>query len=256
MASDTRERILEVAGRLFEADGFEGTTVSAILSEAGVNSGSLYHFFPSKEALLVSVLCHHVEGLAGLLDDAKRASPEPLERVFALLDLYRGRLLVSGFTRGCPVGDLASEIGAKHVEARDVIAEYFERWRVGVAEWLREAMGGARSPRSTIGQLSAQVLATMLGGSVQARAAASIEPFDAAVGQLRRYLESRIEAPAEPNRSAASARAGATRRPSQPAARRDRGPAVEVAADPAALRVTGSMEEEQEGDEPAGWRAW
>jgi len=63
MASDTRNRILSVAARLFETLGFEGTAVAAILREADVNSGSLYHFFPSKEALLVAVLEKYVEVL-------------------------------------------------------------------------------------------------------------------------------------------------------------------------------------------------
>ena len=255
MASDTRERILEVAGRLFEAEGFEGTTVSAILGEAGVNSGSLYHFFPSKEALLVSVLRHHVDGLAPLLDDAARASPDPLARVFALLELYRGRLLVSGFTRGCPVGDLASEISAKHAEARDVIAAYFERWRSGVSEWLHEAVGDAAAGRSDIPELAAQVLATMLGGVVQARAEASIEPFDGAVGQLRRHLESRVETRTV-SVAARRAKAGAARPAEAAAPHRGRRPSVEVAARPAGARPDDSQADGGESDEPAGWRAW
>ncbi|MEE8447296.1 MAG: helix-turn-helix domain-containing protein, partial [Gemmatimonadota bacterium] len=51
-ASETRDRILEVAARLFHKRGFRATGVATILREAGVNSGSLYHFFPSKEAVL------------------------------------------------------------------------------------------------------------------------------------------------------------------------------------------------------------
>ena len=90
MASDTRNRILSVAARLFEANGFEGTAVAAILREADVNSGSLYHFFPSKEALLVAVLEKYVEVLEpALLGAAERAADDPIEKVFALLELYR-----------------------------------------------------------------------------------------------------------------------------------------------------------------------
>ena len=129
MASDTRNRILSVAARLFEALGFEGTAVAAILREADVNSGSLYHFFPSKEALLVAVLEKYLSMLEpSLLGAANRAADDPIAKVFALLELYRGRLLVSEFARGCPVGDLSLEIGGRLPEARRLADAYFVAW--------------------------------------------------------------------------------------------------------------------------------
>jgi AcrR family transcriptional regulator len=47
----TRERLVEVATRLFAERGFDGTSIEAVLDEAGVSRGSLYHHFASKEAL-------------------------------------------------------------------------------------------------------------------------------------------------------------------------------------------------------------
>ncbi len=89
MASDTRNRILSVAARLFEAQGFDGTAVASILSEADVNSGSLYHFFPGKEALLVAVLEKYLDTLEpALLEAANRATDDPVDTIFALLALY------------------------------------------------------------------------------------------------------------------------------------------------------------------------
>ena len=46
----TRDRILETARRLFHEQGYHATGIATILREAGVNSGSLYHFFESKDA--------------------------------------------------------------------------------------------------------------------------------------------------------------------------------------------------------------
>jgi AcrR family transcriptional regulator len=185
MASDTRNRILSVAARLFEAHGFEGTAVAAILREADVNSGSLYHFFPSKEALLVAVLEKYVETLEpALLSAAERAADEPVEKVFALLELYRGRLLVSEFTRGCPVGDLSLELGSHLPEARALVADYFAAWRARVRAWL-ESAGEDLARDADPEVLAAHALAVLQGGIMQARAASSIGPFDASVAQLR-----------------------------------------------------------------------
>src|SRR5215471_17911150 len=51
----TRDNLVAVATRLFAERGFEGTSIEAVLDEAGVSRGSLYHHFPSKEALFEAV---------------------------------------------------------------------------------------------------------------------------------------------------------------------------------------------------------
>jgi len=53
-----REQLLEVAARLFAQRGLEGTTTKDIAREAGVSPGLLYHYYPSKEDLLVAVVTH------------------------------------------------------------------------------------------------------------------------------------------------------------------------------------------------------
>ena len=56
MAIDTRERILDVAERLFGERGFPATSLRDITAEAGVNVASVNYHFGSKEALLTEVL--------------------------------------------------------------------------------------------------------------------------------------------------------------------------------------------------------
>ena len=48
----TRAAILEVAGRLLAEDGPEGLSVSQVAQRAGVNRGTAYHHFPTREELL------------------------------------------------------------------------------------------------------------------------------------------------------------------------------------------------------------
>ena len=52
----TRARLIEVATRLFATQGYDGTSIEAVLAESGVSRGSLYHHFPGKEALFLAVL--------------------------------------------------------------------------------------------------------------------------------------------------------------------------------------------------------
>lgn len=248
MARDTKERILDVAARLFEAQGFEGTAVAAILREAGVNSGSLYHFFPNKEGLLVSVLERHRETLDRLLDDAARAAGNPLERVFALLELYRGRLIVSGFARGCPVGDLALEVASRHHEARVLCEDYFAAWTERVSAWLEEAGHPAGATDQTA--VARHVLSAMEGAVLQARIMSSIEPFDDSIAQLR-VLLGRLEDAGRPG-SRPTSRLRPAPRPSRSA---DPGPAA-APASPERAESEARRDAGVPAEEPAGWKAW
>jgi AcrR family transcriptional regulator len=192
MTSDqpnTRDAILETARRLFHERGYEATGISLILKEAGINSGSLYHFFPSKEALLLGVLESHVLRLVpGVMEPAESASGDPIEGVFGLLGSYRKALEATGCCRGCPVGNLVLEVGDRLPDARRLIDRYFAGWIGYVEKWLVAA--GDRLPADVDRrQLAALVLTVMEGAIMQARAASSLAPFDASVSQLRMYFD-------------------------------------------------------------------
>ena len=51
----TRSQLIAVATRMFAERGYEDTSIEAVLREAGVSRGSLYHHFASKEALFEAV---------------------------------------------------------------------------------------------------------------------------------------------------------------------------------------------------------
>jgi len=52
----TRGQLIAIARRMFADRGYEDTSIEAVLREAGVSRGSLYHHFASKEALFEAVL--------------------------------------------------------------------------------------------------------------------------------------------------------------------------------------------------------
>ena len=61
--SDTRDRILAAALRLFATKGYGSTSVADILQTADVNAGSLYHFFPGKQDVFLAVLDAYLAGI-------------------------------------------------------------------------------------------------------------------------------------------------------------------------------------------------
>ena len=55
-AESTVAVIVEAAARILERNGFEGFNTNAVAKKAGVSIGSLYQYFPSKDALLSALI--------------------------------------------------------------------------------------------------------------------------------------------------------------------------------------------------------
>lgn len=51
----TRQRVLDVAAQLFRANGYDGTTTRDIAVEAGIATGTLFNYFPNKEAIVAAL---------------------------------------------------------------------------------------------------------------------------------------------------------------------------------------------------------
>jgi AcrR family transcriptional regulator len=59
----TRHQLVDVATRLFAEQGYDDTSITQVLREAGVSRGSLYHHYDSKEQLFEAVVEHLEEGV-------------------------------------------------------------------------------------------------------------------------------------------------------------------------------------------------
>jgi TetR/AcrR family transcriptional regulator, transcriptional repressor for nem operon len=186
---ETRERLIAAAMQLFRDKGYNSTSVADILSAAGANSGSLYHFFPTKQDILLTVLERYLEKISPmLLEPAWRGVTDPLERVFALLARYRAALEETDCTYGCPIGSLALELHEPDPPVRERLAANFDAWVAAVEECYRSA--GARLPQPLDRRALAEfTLTTMEGGVMLARTHRDLSSYDAAVRTLRGYLD-------------------------------------------------------------------
>lgn len=185
---DARTKIIMAAMELFWLKGFNSTSVADILSRTQLNSGSLYHAFPSKQDVLIGVLEAYRDGIHEmLLAPAWKGVEDPVEKIFALLGAYRTMIVETDCTYGCPIGSLALELHEPDPKVRELLAENFENWTAAIRGCLDEA--GARVPAHVDKNALAQfVLTAMEGGVMQARTHRDVSYFDRAVESLRSYF--------------------------------------------------------------------
>jgi AcrR family transcriptional regulator len=180
---------MTTAAELFRRQGYAHTGVNQIIQEADATSGSFYHFFPAKEDLLLAVVDHIAEVFEGeIFEPAADRSKDPIEEIFMILDLYRQQLNDGGFTFGSPMASLSAEVSENHPPVRDRLAEIFSSWTGRIEELLRGA--GHRLPSSLDRTALAQfVVCAMEGAVLGTRLNRNLAAFDAAIDQLRIYLD-------------------------------------------------------------------
>jgi AcrR family transcriptional regulator len=185
----TRDRLIQSATRLFAERGYNATGMADILAEAGVHRGSLYHAFPAKKDLLLAVLVYYRSGIGErLIAPAWAETDDPIERVFALLARYRRFLIDTDGRFGCPIGSLALELHEADADVRAMLEANFEAW-IGHVEQCFLAAGDRLPADLDRRALALFTLTAMEGGVMLARTARSTEAFDAAVAQLRDYVQ-------------------------------------------------------------------
>ena len=188
MPTETKDKIVYAAMLLFAQKGYASTSVADILQAAGVNAGSLYHFFPGKQDVLLAVLDAYLHGIHPmLLQPAWKGVTDPIERVFALLDRYRSHLENTECTYGCPIGSIALELHEPDPAVRQLLAANFAGWVAAIEQCFIEA--GDRLPTTVDRRaLAIFALTTMEGGVMVSRTDRTLDAFDDAVRMLRDYV--------------------------------------------------------------------
>jgi AcrR family transcriptional regulator len=90
-SAETVDRILDAAARIFDERGYGSATTNHVAEAAAVSIGSLYQYFPNKDALLVALAERHIDAVAGQFGERLarlRLDQPPLDAtVRSLVDL-------------------------------------------------------------------------------------------------------------------------------------------------------------------------
>jgi AcrR family transcriptional regulator len=88
----SRERVLDAAERVMAEEGFEAATLVRVVAESGIPESSVYHYYGSKDGILLAVMERGAERFfAGLPDPDKRAG-SPTQHFSQIVSTAVGRL--------------------------------------------------------------------------------------------------------------------------------------------------------------------
>ncbi len=151
---DTREKILDVAFEEFYTNGYNGTGLNTILEKAGIQKGSLYHFFASKKELGLAVINERITNRFKSRYGNFPASAKPLESLLVFLSDPNN----FDMQRGCPLGKLINELSNTDKDFEKALLEVYEGYEALIQESLESAIiKGELKPCDT------KTLATFIG---------------------------------------------------------------------------------------------
>ena len=151
----TRGQLIEVATRLFAEHGYEGTSIEAVLSAAGVSRGALYHHFAGKEALFEAVVSAVSDQVTMELTEAVRGCVDPLDAMRTAAIAWIG-LAADPVIQRVVLVDAPSVLG-------------WDRWRamddgrtLGTMRAMLQAISDSgRLPAELVGPFSHMILAAL-----------------------------------------------------------------------------------------------
>ena len=191
----TRQRILDGAQRLVLQRGFAGTSVDAVLAEAGVTKGGFFHHFPSKNELGHALVERYAAGDEQILEEymtaAEAQTADPAEQLVTFVRAFEEAAdEITAVLPGCLFVSFiyASELAGPGTE--QLIAHSIRAWRHRLLDKL-EAAARAHPPATAVDlpSLADHVFSTFEGGFILARAMKDSSHLGRQLAHVRHYLE-------------------------------------------------------------------
>src|SRR6266700_3994609 len=91
--TDPRQEILRTAARLFQQQGYDGTSMNDVAAALKLSKGGLYHHFQSKDEILFNLMNHAMDITEEQVIKPVKAIADPEERLRMLIRLHIGVVL-------------------------------------------------------------------------------------------------------------------------------------------------------------------
>jgi len=179
--TDSKERMVAAARRLFREHGYLGTALSDVVTESAAPRGSIYFHFPGgKEELATEVTLLHASDRIAQINRAAAAATSPAELIAVFMSSERDDLVASGYREGCAVAPLVIESTPASEQLSDAARHAFQDLIATLAARLTEK----GLPHTRAAQLATNVWISVEGALILSRVLRSPEPFEMAIALL------------------------------------------------------------------------
>jgi TetR/AcrR family transcriptional regulator, lmrAB and yxaGH operons repressor len=190
--TDSKERMVAAARRLFRERGYVGTALSDVVSESAAPRGSIYFHFPGgKEELAGEVVLLHAGDHIAHINRAAAATTTAGQLIESFVNRIRDELIASNYREGCAMAPLVIE----SMPASDQLSDATRRGFQDIIATLAARLTEKNVPHARAIQLATHACASVEGALIMSRVLRSPEPFDLASAQLAAAADTEADAP-------------------------------------------------------------
>jgi TetR/AcrR family transcriptional regulator, transcriptional repressor for nem operon len=176
----TRQRIIEAAGRVFRRGGYGGAGVDGLAKEAGVTSGAFYVHFPSKADAFRESVSQSIEDVSQAIQAFQEQYGKDWWSEF--VRFYLGPKRQCGLHESCGLQSLSAEVARADESVKSAYEDGIQR----LASLIVRGPESVDAPRDENGATMA--LAALIGAVTMARAVGSQAQADQIASSAERLL--------------------------------------------------------------------
>jgi AcrR family transcriptional regulator len=160
----TRQMIVERAAPVFNVHGYFGASMSDLIRETQIGKGGIYNHFESKEALAVEAFDFAVELIRERFRAALAGQERAVERLLAIVGVFRSMIDDPPLLGGCPVLNTAIEADDTNPPLRDRAKQVMDEWQQLIIRVARKGIRiGELRPETDPEALATVITATLEG---------------------------------------------------------------------------------------------
>jgi TetR/AcrR family transcriptional repressor of lmrAB and yxaGH operons len=179
--TDSKERMVVAARRLFREHGYLGTALSDVVTESAAPRGSIYFHFPGgKEELATEVTLLHASDRIAQINRAAAATTTAAQLIEVFMGRERDELVASDYREGCAVAPIVIESTPASDQLSDATRRAFQDLITTLAARFTEK----GLPHERAVQLATNVWTSVEGALILSRVLRSPEPFEMAIALL------------------------------------------------------------------------
>lgn len=184
--SDVRTRLIDATFQEVYTHGYNGASLSNILNRAEVKKGAMYHYFPSKKEMTISMIEEIIEKRLKNKWEALANTNDYI--VNTLIDILQDTDNWD-LKNGCPLGNLLQESLEHDEDFANILTAILDGWKKQFSQILQKAQDTNQLNKDVdVEQCSTFLIASIEGALLLAKKYDDKKDFKVCMNQLSFYL--------------------------------------------------------------------
>lgn len=193
-AKETKEKIIKQAAELFNLQGYAGSSISDIMRATQLQKGGIYNHFQSKQELALAAFDFASGQTSKRFLIAIKGKHNAIERLQAILSVFRSYIDDPPLAGGCPILNTAIESDDTNPALRDRVQKAMDAWRNLICRVINKGISQGEIRSNVESDTVASIMISTLEGAVMmSKLYSNPIHMDRAINHLNEYIENSLQ---------------------------------------------------------------